>query len=377
MERNITMLATQRKIIFISQSSLEGIIVSGGHSPRILQRYSARWTADTLAPTLQSVISKLATRKVHLLLGEDLAYVLDFPSTQVKGSQHKKREAVFQIVRSQVPEVFTDDQWDYREVEDSVNEKKIIAFVPVIAKFNIISEAFAQIGCGVVSIEPEQISKLRNPDPILGIALKGDIMGKDEDTLTLSLFQVVKKTGVETDASTTAEDVPTPVPSTKWTQVPVILVLLLGIIGTLVVTGMYAYRFLKSEDQDSSASSVEPSLAPSPSPSPSPIGPDTSTLLNLTEYSVQVLNGSGIRGEAELVANLLRDRGFSQISTGNADNYNYQSTTVRIKEGTSSAHIQKEVSDALAEYSVEIDEYLMNQGTNVDIQIIVGVKNEN
>lgn len=76
----------------------------------------------------------------------------------------------------------------------------------------------------------------------------------------------------------------------------------------------------------------EPSPTPTPMPSPTPL-PPTPTLIQIDKKSVSVsiLNGSGIKGKAQKISNIMLKNGYEKITTGNADNFNYGTSTIYIK----------------------------------------------
>lgn len=363
------MFTSQKKIVYITKTDIEGVSVSLGQSPDIKERFKTSWNAENLSSIIKEVVSKLSTDKVLLLLGQDLAYVLEFtlPKSTAEDSQ---RYAIYKIVQSQVPEIIGDDQWDYKESGNSDTGKKIIAFVPVFATFQLLSEAFHKTGCSVIATEPEQISKLRNPDPILGIALKDDITGKDQESLNLKLFNaVVDKPSAKTPSpenDSVPEDSET---KPKLQKGYLMALLLVGIIGALSVGGITFYRSIQPQTQK------PPVVASTPSSSPSPTVPIVADQINPEDYSVQIQNGSGIPGEADYVAGLLRNDGFTQITTSNADSYNYQDTVVQTKESSFSANLTQKIADILPDYTIEKGKPL-TEDEDYDLLIIVGQKNE-
>ncbi|HZJ18584.1 MAG TPA: LytR C-terminal domain-containing protein [Patescibacteria group bacterium] len=50
------------------------------------------------------------------------------------------------------------------------------------------------------------------------------------------------------------------------------------------------------------------------------------------KYKIEVLNGSGISGEASKVKGLLEEERFTVSSIGNADGLNYQQTVIQAKK---------------------------------------------
>lgn len=55
-----------------------------------------------------------------------------------------------------------------------------------------------------------------------------------------------------------------------------------------------------------------------------------STSLNLSQYSIQILNGTGTPGQAGQAKKLLLEAGFEKIQVGNAPTYDYQQTQVSL-----------------------------------------------
>lgn len=105
---------------------------------------------------------------------------------------------------------------------------------------------------------------------------------------------------------------------------------------------------------------VEPTIEPSPTPAK----------VDLSQYTVKVLNGSGVSGEAARVKTKLTAAGFNVISTGNADASNYTKTEITIKKTVS--------KDALAKLQTELEKtYKVSTATatstqTADIVVIIG-----
>jgi len=92
----------------------------------------------------------------------------------------------------------------------------------------------------------------------------------------------------------------------------------------------------------------------------------------LSEYSIQVLNGSGVVGEAGRVRAALGEEGFEVTNVGNAGNYDYTDTEVRLK-GDVPETIFDKVKKALADYTVTKGEVLDDE-SDYDVVVTVGVK---
>lgn len=96
--------------------------------------------------------------------------------------------------------------------------------------------------------------------------------------------------------------------------------------------------------------------------------------IDLTKITVNVLNGSGIAGEAGKVKDLLVDLGFSDenVSTGNAAAYNFEDVSVSLKESASEA-IYDEIKSALSEnYEVSLSNDKLDENSDYDAVLTVG-----
>ena len=69
---------------------------------------------------------------------------------------------------------------------------------------------------------------------------------------------------------------------------------------------------------------VTPQPIESPTPTPIPV--------NRKLFKVKVLNGSGVRGKAAEVKDLLKSKGYEEILTGNADTFDFEKTVVALKK---------------------------------------------
>ncbi|MBI2009577.1 MAG: LytR C-terminal domain-containing protein [Candidatus Chisholmbacteria bacterium] len=117
-------------------------------------------------------------------------------------------------------------------------------------------------------------------------------------------------------------------PQRKFPWWIVIILLALALIGV----GAWRFFFASSREPQNQPSVtdilIEPPATSSASPSPEP-----QEELKREDIKVQVLNGSGIAGEAGKLAAILEAAGFEDIDTGNAQNYDYTGITIQVKEG--------------------------------------------
>ncbi len=105
------------------------------------------------------------------------------------------------------------------------------------------------------------------------------------------------------------------------------VLLIIGILAILVVGGFFLNQKFKILPGGSETTQVESSPTPTPSPSPTP-----QPILNRSEWSFEVLNGSGVTGQAKKIADQIKALGYEVVKTGNADKSNYTDSQILAKE---------------------------------------------
>ncbi len=153
-------------------------------------------------------------------------------------------------------------------------------------------------------------------------------------------------------------------------------VVLVAVITALLVGalagGIYVYmngisQLETSEEETESLPTPTATAAPEATPTASPEGE-----VDLSEFKVSVLNGSGKIGEATKVKNLLTKAGFTVGSTGNAKTFDFTDTVIETKEDVPQSAIDT-IKEALADYSLEVGEAL-TASNSFDIVVTVGSK---
>ena len=179
-------------------------------------------------------------------------------------------------------------------------------------------------------------------DPIIALAIKPDIKGKDEKVLNLNpkvLVPTAKK------------------PSKK--------IALMIFILTFIVVSIATYYFFFQK------TSISPPVDSDPSPTPTsqPTATPTPLAVNSEELKVQILNGSGVAGAAGKAAQILEELGYQDIDTGNASSYDYDSTQIATDKSEIFDLLTKDLS---GEYSLEEDQKKIDQDSEFDVIVTIG-----
>jgi len=150
-----------------------------------------------------------------------------------------------------------------------------------------------------------------------------------------------------------------------------ILTVLIALVVGFIAGGVYVY----SGGTNPLAGVIAPTPSPSPSPTPEPTPAPTPTPepVDVSEFTISVLNGSGKIGEAGTVENLLEGAGFTVGNTGNASRYDYTDTVIQAMDDVPDSVIDQ-LEEALSDdYSIEIGDNLPSSST-FDIVVTVGSK---
>lgn len=119
--------------------------------------------------------------------------------------------------------------------------------------------------------------------------------------------------------------------------------------------------------EDDSEEKKEVATTPTKAPTATPADAD----LDRSDLSIAVQNGSGVAGAATKASDFLEGLGYEVVSTGNADNFDYTETIIKVKSS------MKKYLDQLEEDLS--DEYTIGSATadytgEADALVIVGAK---
>ncbi|HEX6977617.1 MAG TPA: LytR C-terminal domain-containing protein [Patescibacteria group bacterium] len=152
--------------------------------------------------------------------------------------------------------------------------------------------------------------------------------------------------------------------SNKWIYIVIVFVIIIGVIAFLVFKGSQA---------GSEEATTEPTDLATPSQTVEPTPTATPASVTKDEIKIQVLNGTGIAGEAAYLVNQLKPLGYTSTTTGNSDTSSATATKVTFATKISSDVVTEITSQLKSIYqSVETD--TSSSLTSTDIQIITGLR---
>ncbi len=145
----------------------------------------------------------------------------------------------------------------------------------------------------------------------------------------------------------------------------VFFLFILGLIagGIIYYTKSMGVKQTESIVSKENIETISPTLQPTEKP----------RKLDLKVFKVNILNGSGIKGEAAKVKNILVENGFSDenLTTGNADSYNYKQTIVKLKQNIEE-EVFESIKNYLKNYEVIMSEEKLPENFSFDVVITIG-----
>lgn len=203
---------------------------------------------------------------------------------------------------------------------------------------NNLKETFAALGWDVISIAPASIFKLELAD--------GKITSSEAEKISSSKEALVSANFLSPSTVPLSEVLPEYEENKKGSgsRFPLFL-------SILALTIILETAFLVIVKPTGLAMSLKfPDFSPSPTPTPEPTSTPSPTptvsQVKKADLKVQVLNGTGVAGQAKQVKDVLSTAGFTNVETGNGDNKD-GSTTITVYTNIPSdmrQEIQKELS---------------------------------
>lgn len=158
---------------------------------------------------------------------------------------------------------------------------------------------------------------------------KADLSGSREehDLDDKPTYEEIRKVGADTNQKffRTERD-PVFQEQKKGSGVKVTLIL---IVLLLVVFGVIGVIFRHQVNSFFKGSEPKPTETPIPTPEPT-VTPEP---FIKGDWSFEILNGSGVSGQAKKLADKIKELGYTVIKTGNADKQTYEKTELLVKSG--------------------------------------------
>lgn len=111
------------------------------------------------------------------------------------------------------------------------------------------------------------------------------------------------------------------------------------------------------------------------SPKPSPATESASLAIDVSKYTIKVLNGSEIRGEAAKVKDLLLNEKFNVEEIDNAETSDYVKTIIKAKKAVPKGFLDK-LRNVLEKDYVLDDNGTLSDSENIDAIVIIGGKKQ-
>jgi len=101
------------------------------------------------------------------------------------------------------------------------------------------------------------------------------------------------------------------------------------------------------------------------------VSPIDKSGLDRSKLSIAIENGSGVEGTAGKAAKILQDLGYNVVSTGNADNFNYDGVTLKVKDPQSN-FVNLLKKDLANDYTITSGTSDLAPDSPTDCLIIIG-----
>lgn len=227
---------------------------------------------------------------------------------------------------------------------------------------NNLKETFAALGWNIISIAPASIFKLELAD--------GKITSSEAERISSSKEALVSANFLSPSTVPLSEVLPEYEENKKGSgsRMPLFL-------SILALTIVLETAFLVIVKPTGLAMSLKlPNFSSSPTPTPKPTSTPSPTptisQVKKADLKIQVLNGTGVAGQAKQVKDNLATAGFTNVETGNGDNKD--GTTTIIFYTNISTDMKKGVEDAIRESFGNVVNQEDIKSNDFDVVILTG-----
>src|SRR5260221_53902 len=145
----------------------------------------------------------------------------------------------------------------------------------------------------------------------------------------------------------------------------IIIIIFLLFIGGITFLVFKSSRTTGEEPVPTESGLPEPTSSPASSPTPTPVA------INKSDVKIQVLNGTGVAGEAGVLQSALTALGYKKIDVGNASDTSATNTSV-IFSSTLPSDIVSEITTKLKAMYVTVDASSSSTGSTYDVKVTTG-----
>lgn len=228
--------------------------------------------------------------------------------------------------------------------QDDINQ--VFAFTK--ARFNILPQQIIFSPTGDTAFSPYDFAGLTpeylDINPITGLIHSSNVTGPDDSTTRL---EIKSPQPVIINQSSLAK------------KIAIILSFCIFLVVGLLISSKKIFN--RNTDYVSPVVENIPQNTPTPAPT-----------TNIDSFKVQVLNGSGITGEATKVSTLLSQNKFKVANTGNAPNYDYVKTEIQTKELVSTQIIDLLIESLEKDYTSTVSATKLPESSEYDIIVTTG-----
>src|SRR3989344_5593158 len=117
----INMFSKTQTIIAINKEKLIAVMVNASRK-KIVKTLELGWDFATIDLAFEKIKKDLKAKRVRILFGEELSYVLkiEVPGDVEKG---KEKDYITQKVSEQIPESMENSDWDYQDLRVSSGQE--------------------------------------------------------------------------------------------------------------------------------------------------------------------------------------------------------------------------------------------------------------
>ena len=150
------------------------------------------------------------------------------------------------------------------------------------------------------------------------------------------------------------------------------IIIALAVAGVVLIVGGFIYFLGVGGSEGDAEASPTPANGAVTERTSSPTPTDSSESVNREDVSIQILNGTGLAGEAGLVRDKLQALGYEKNEVGNASDQDQETTTVTFSSKLPE-EIVKEITEELEDTYEDVNAKTGSTG-EFDVKIVTGLR---